>query len=65
MQGLPKRVKKPMVAAISGYAVAGGLELALLCDLRVIEETAVLGLYGRRYGKLLFFVCDYVILNHN
>lgn len=40
-----------MVAAISGYAVAGGLELALLCDLRVMEDTAVLGLYGRRFGK--------------
>lgn len=40
-----------MVAGISGYAVAGGLELALLCDLRVMEETAVLGLYGRRFGK--------------
>lgn len=47
-----------MVAAISGYAVAGGLELALLCDLRVMEETAVLGLYGRRFGKLtLLFEC--------
>lgn len=43
-------VKKPMVAALSGYTVAGGLELALLCDLRVIEETAVVGLYGRRFG---------------
>ncbi|KAJ8982777.1 hypothetical protein NQ317_018190 [Molorchus minor] len=45
-----KYVKKPMVAAISGYAVAGGLELALMCDLRVMEDTAVVGLYGRRFG---------------
>lgn len=40
-----------MVAGISGYAVAGGLELALLCDLRVMEDTAIMGLYGRRFGK--------------
>lgn len=49
--GLPQRVvKKPLVAALSGFAVAGGLELALLCDLRVIEENAVLGVYNRRFG---------------
>lgn len=40
-----------MVAAISGYAVAGGFELALMCDLRVMEETAILGMYNRRFGK--------------
>ncbi|KAL1505937.1 hypothetical protein ABEB36_005383 [Hypothenemus hampei] len=45
-----KSIKKPMVAALNGYTVAGGLELALLCDLRVMEETAILGLYGRRFG---------------
>lgn len=39
-----------MVASISGYAVAGGLELALLCDLRVVEDTAMMGLLGRRFG---------------
>jgi enoyl-CoA hydratase len=39
-----------MVAAISGYAVAGGLELALMCDLRVMEETAIMGVYCRRFG---------------
>lgn len=43
-------LSKPVVAAISGYAVAGGLELALLCDLRVIEQNAVLGVFCRRVG---------------
>ncbi|KAJ3666878.1 hypothetical protein Zmor_002305 [Zophobas morio] len=43
-------IKKPMVAAVSGYAVAGGLELALMCDLRVMEENAVMGVYCRRFG---------------
>jgi len=41
---------KPSIAAISGYAVAGGLELALLCDLRVCDETAVFGVFCRRFG---------------
>jgi enoyl-CoA hydratase len=41
---------KPSIAAISGYAVAGGLELALVCDLRVMEEDAVLGVFNRRWG---------------
>jgi enoyl-CoA hydratase len=43
-------LSKPVVAAISGYAVAGGLELALWCDLRVVEEDAVLGVFCRRWG---------------
>ncbi|MFZ5867998.1 MAG: crotonase/enoyl-CoA hydratase family protein [Thermodesulfobacteriota bacterium] len=44
------RLSKPVIAAISGYAVAGGLELALWCDLRVMEETATLGIFCRRFG---------------
>ena len=39
---------KPVIAAIAGHAVAGGLELATWCDLRVIEEDAVLGVFCRR-----------------
>ncbi|XP_072306693.1 enoyl-CoA hydratase EchA19 [Eucyclogobius newberryi] len=44
------QLSKPLVAAVSGYAVAGGLELALLADLRVVEESAVMGVFCRRFG---------------
>ncbi len=43
-------LSKPVIAAVSGYAVAGGLELALWCDLRVMEEDAVFGVFCRRWG---------------
>ncbi len=43
-------LSKPVIAAISGAAVAGGMELALWCDLRVMEEDAYFGIYCRRFG---------------
>jgi enoyl-CoA hydratase/carnithine racemase len=41
---------KPVIAAIEGYAVAGGLELALWCDLRVVARDATFGVFNRRFG---------------
>ncbi|MFA1541449.1 crotonase/enoyl-CoA hydratase family protein [Actinomadura monticuli] len=44
------RLSKPVIAAVAGHAVAGGMELALWCDLRVVEEDATFGIYCRRWG---------------
>ena len=43
-------LSKPIIAAVAGYAVAGGLELAIWCDLRVVEESAIFGVFCRRFG---------------
>ncbi|MFA5938238.1 MAG: crotonase/enoyl-CoA hydratase family protein [Sinimarinibacterium sp.] len=44
------QLSKPVIAAVSGYCVAGGLELACWCDLRVVDETATFGVFCRRFG---------------
>ena len=42
---------KPVIAAVEGYAVAGGMELSLLCDMRIVDEHAIMGIFCRRFGK--------------
>lgn len=44
------QVRKPLISAVAGYAVAGGLELSLIADLRVAEENAIFGVFCRRFG---------------
>jgi len=44
---------KPVIAAVQGYAVAGGLEMAILADMRVVEKSAIMGVFCRRFGKLV------------
>ncbi|XP_022091229.1 uncharacterized protein LOC110979588 isoform X2 [Acanthaster planci] len=44
------QITKPVIAAVSGYAVAGGLELALMCDMRVAEKSSTFGVFCRRFG---------------
>ncbi|NVM53445.1 MAG: crotonase/enoyl-CoA hydratase family protein [Candidatus Helarchaeota archaeon] len=50
-------LSKPVIAAVAGYAVAGGLELAIWCDLRVVERDAVFGVFNRRFGVPLIDGC--------
>lgn len=45
-----RHLKKPVVCGINGYCVANGVELALMCDLRVMEESAIIGFFNRRFG---------------
>ena len=47
---LQRRVSKPVIAAVHGHAVAAGLALTVWCDLRVVDETAVFGVFCRRFG---------------
>jgi enoyl-CoA hydratase len=47
---LEKRLSKPLIGAIEGYAAAEGFGLALLCDIRIVDSTAVFGVFGRRLG---------------
>jgi len=44
-------LSKPVIAAVSGYAVAGGMELSLWCDMRVMEKDAIFGVFCRRFEE--------------
>ncbi|XP_071482498.1 enoyl-CoA hydratase EchA19-like [Diadema antillarum] len=48
---------KPVIGALNGYAVAGGLELAIMCDLRIAEKSTVMGIFNRRFGVPLVDGC--------
>lgn len=50
---------KRMIAAVSGYAVAGGLELALLCYMRVVEKSAIFRVFYRRFGVPMIVTAFY------
>ena len=51
------KLTKPVIGAVEGHAVAGGMELALLCDLRVAAEGATMGMFNRTFGKYQRFLC--------
>src|SRR3982074_1060399 len=46
----PPRLAKPVIAAIEGHACAGGLGMALFCDIRIVDDTATFGVFSRRWG---------------
>ena len=53
---------KPVIAAVDGFAVAGGLELACMCDLRIVEESAIMGVFCRRFGEICWHLTALVFL---